>query len=134
MTSEEFNALFDAFHTTVFRLEGLPDYAVGGFDAERLAAFRDGKPMPERSVRTSPWLARIAVTTVNRKAWERVRVVDEPLTEYQRYELLAYQESQAAGEQIRVLTRSEAGEWGSDFWLFDPRCFGRSGGGHGLLP
>ncbi len=121
MTPGGFDALFDSFRTTVFRLESFPSYDVGGSDAERIAAFREGGPIPERSVRTSPWLARLAVATVAGKRWERVRVVDEPLTEYQRYELLAYQESQAAGEEIRVVTRScAAADWGSDFWLFDP--------------
>lgn len=120
MTPGKFDALFDSFHHVAFRLETLPTYDVGGADAARMAAFLAGEPLPERSVRTSPWLARIAVTTVDGKDWERVRVVDEPLTDYQRYELHAYQESQAAGEEIRILPRSRAGQWGPDFWLFDP--------------
>jgi len=119
MTPQEFDALFDSFHVVVFRLETLPAYDVGG-DADRLAAFRAGRPLPERSVRTSPWLARIALSTAEGKQWERVRVVDTPLTEYQEYELLAYQESQAAGERITIAPRSRAIDVGPDFWLFDP--------------
>ena len=120
MTPAEFGACFDRFTATAFRLETLQHYA--GED-ERLEAFRLGLPLPERSVRTSPWLARIAVTTVAGKRWQRVRVVEEPLTEYTRYELASYVESQAAGEEIRVLRRARAvlpsGSLRRDFWLMD---------------
>jgi hypothetical protein len=120
MSTDEFNALFDSFRNLTFRLETLPAYDVGGEDAERLAAFQAGRALPERSVRTSPWLARIARSVVGGKSWERVRVLDDPLTDYQRYELQAYQESQAAGEQIMIVPRTQAEDWDQDFWLFDP--------------
>jgi hypothetical protein len=73
-------------------------------------------------VRTEPWLARIAVTTVAGKSWERVHVVDHPLSEYLRYELEGYVESQAAGEQIKIADRAADESLtglGDDFWLFD---------------
>lgn len=112
----QFQALFDDARATVFRLEGLQTYAVAA-DDEELAAFRTGAPRPERSVRTSPWLARIAVSTVTGGvSWSRVRVIEYPLTEYTRYELVTYVESQAAGEQI-LLTESPAPV--DDFWLID---------------
>ncbi len=57
MTPEEFNAAFDSFRSSAFRLECLQAYAVSAEDA-RLRAFREGLPRPERSVRTSPWLGR----------------------------------------------------------------------------
>jgi hypothetical protein len=118
---EEFDAYFDRFATDVFRLENLQSYAVSQEDA-RLKAFRAGTARPERSVRTEPWLARIAVTTVAGKSWERVHVVDHPLSEYLRYELVGYVESQAAGERILIADRAvdEAlTQLGEDFWLFD---------------
>jgi hypothetical protein len=120
LTTAEFDALFDGFSTTVTRLEALPAYAVGGAEAERLRAFREGRPRPLRSVRTDSWLARIAVSTVtNGKSWTRVRVVDEPMTDYQRYQLQSHRESQAVGELVRIVPRSLAGDVGMDFWLFD---------------
>lgn len=120
----DFDALFDSFRDTVFRMETLPAYHVGGAEADRIAAFQQGRPRPERSVRTSAWLARIAVTTVQAsKRWSRVRVVDEPLTEYQRYQLESYRESQAAGEQVSLVHRARIKDTirdlGPDFWLFD---------------
>lgn len=120
MTTGTFDALFDSFDHTAFRLEALPAYAVGGSEGERLHAFREGLPRPERSVRTSPWLARIAMTTATAgKSWSRVRVVDTPLTDYQRYQMESLRESQAAGEEILVVTRTQVGDVGPDFWLFD---------------
>lgn len=115
----DLNALFDTFTRSAFRLETLPAYDVGGDEAERLAAYRDGRPRPERSVRTSPWLARIASTTAQGKQWQRVRIVDNPLTEYQRYQLESYRESQAVGEEIRIVERAAVGDLGPDFWLLD---------------
>lgn len=121
MTPDELGACFDRFTRTAFRLETLQDYAG---EEDRLRAFRLGLPLPERSVRTSPWLARIAVTTATEdKRWQRVRVVEEPLTEYTQYELASYVESQAAGEEVRILRRDRAvlppGALRRDFWLMD---------------
>ena len=121
-------ACFDLFERSAFRLETLRAYAVGAED-ERLRAFRLGLPRPERSVRTSPWLARIAQTTAAGKSWRRVRVVGWPLTEYERYQMIGYQESAAAGDVIRIADRSahpELAALNRDFWLFDvevPRPF-----------
>ncbi|QYN37113.1 hypothetical protein K1T35_07635 [Pseudonocardia sp. DSM 110487] len=120
MSGQTFDSLFESFERTVFRLEALPAYEVGGADAERFQAYHEGRPLSVRSVRTSPWLARIAVSTVTAgKAWSRVRVVDSPLSPYQRYSLEAYRESQAAGEEIFLAPRSAVRDWGPDFWLFD---------------
>jgi hypothetical protein len=118
----DLNACFDLFERTADRLETLPAYAVGGAEEERLRAFRLGLPRPERSVRTSPWLARIARTTAEGKSWRRIRVLGWPLTEYQRYQLTGYQESAAAGDVIRIADRSAHPELVAldrDFWLFD---------------
>lgn len=119
MTPEDFDAHFDRFRHTVVRLETLPLYDVGGSEADRIDAWRHHRPRPERSVRTTPWLARIAVTTTQGKQWRRVRVLDDPPTEYQRYQLDSYVESQAAGEQIVVASRRDVADTGPDFWLFD---------------
>lgn len=122
MTPAELGACFDRFTATAFRLETLQHYAG---EEDRLRAFSQGLPLPERSVRTSPWLARIAVTTVTGKRWQRVRVIQEPLTEYTRYEMASYVESQAAGEEIRIVRRKDASVLAhsaalrTDFWLMD---------------
>lgn len=118
MTPEEFDALFDQFHSTAFRWEGLPAYDVGGEEAVYIEAMRSGAPVPERSVRTDPWIARIAITTVAGKDWSRLRVVDDPLTEYERFELAAYTEAQVVGDRTSIVRRADVAP-GLDFWLFD---------------
>ena len=118
--SDDFDALFDHFTHSAYRLEALPAYAVSGEDAA-LRAFLDGTTRPERSVRTSPWMRRIAVTTAAGKVWSRTRVHDIPLTDYQRFELPAYLESLAVGDATSMVERSLVGDVGPDFWLFDSR-------------
>lgn len=121
MTPDEFDAVFDQFRASAFRLETLQSYAVSSEDAS-LRAFREGLPRPERSVRTSPWLRRIALTTAAGKRWSRVHVIEEPLSWYIEWELLAYVESAAVGEEIRLADRGQHPELGplrEDFWLFD---------------
>jgi hypothetical protein len=112
-----FDALFDLFTYSSFRYEGLPAYSVAE-EAERIEAWRAGGPRPERSMRTSPWLRRVAVSTAEGKQWSRVRAVDRPLPEYLRYELAGYVENQAVGDRTYLVDRVDAWE-GPDFWLFD---------------
>lgn len=122
--TDEFDALFDQFKRTAFRLETLPAYRVGGQEAAALAAWSEGRPRPERSVRTQPWLARVAATTAQGKRWRRLRVLDEPLTDYQRYQLTSgsYLESMACGDETLLITPTVHEQWVrriGDFWLFD---------------
>jgi hypothetical protein len=121
VTPEEFDACFDRATRDVFRLETLQRYNIPG-EAERIQAWRDGQPRPERSVRTSPWLRRIALTTVQGLRWFRVHLVDHPLSEYLQYQMAGYIESAAAGEEIRIADRAAHGDLrtlDTDFWLFD---------------
>lgn len=118
MTGADLSALFDSVTRTAFRLETLQSYDVSG-EIDSVRAFRDGLPRPERSVRTNPFLRRIALQTAGGVRWSRVRIVEHPLTEYVRYELLGYVESQAAGEQISLVDRDVARDLGPDFWLLD---------------
>ena len=117
----DFAACFDEFRVSAFRLETLRQYAIPAED-ERIVAFRERRPLPERSVRTSPWLRRIADTTAVGKHWSRVHVVDEPLSEYVRFEMVTYRESAQAGEDIRITDRRAdpaLDALQTDFWLFD---------------
>jgi len=110
---------FDQFQVSAFRLETLPQYADPA-EEERIVAFRAGRPLPERSARTSPWLRRVARTSAGGKHWSRIHVVDVPLCEYTRFELVTYTEAAAAGEDIRIADRNPALlGLRTDFWLFD---------------
>jgi hypothetical protein len=122
VTPEEFDAHFDRFAAHVTRLETLPAYDVGGAEAERHAAARSGRARPLRSVRTDPWLARIAVQTIQQgKAWTRVRVIDDPPTAYEVIQLHSYGEAQAVGEEVLIAQRADVPDHDGlgDFWLFD---------------
>ena len=121
VTEADLAELFDRFHVSAFRLETLQTYDVSG-EAVAFRAFREGLPRPERSVRTEPYLAAVARAALAGKLWDRVRIVEFPLSEYTRYALRAYPENQAAGEQVHLVSRSLADErYGQlrDFWLFD---------------
>jgi len=110
---------FENFGSSAFRLETLPTYVVDD-EEPGLAAYRAGLGQPERSVRTSSWLATIAATTAQGRDWRRVRLLTEPLSFYESWELERYLETQACGEQIRLLPRRRHAELeGADFWLFD---------------
>jgi hypothetical protein len=115
LTSADLAACFELFEVSAFRLETLRIYSVPA-EAESLRAFRQGLPLPERSVRTSPWLARIHQTTAAGKSWSRIRVASIPLTEYERYQMHCYPDSARAGEIIWV---APAHMPAGDFWLFD---------------
>jgi hypothetical protein len=120
LTGPEFDQLFQRFadsptSTSVFRWEGREVYAIPR-DEPSLVAFREGTARPERSVRTSPWLARIATSTVAGKEWSRVRRPFD--NEYFRWEVLAYIESQAAGEGIHIARADAAAYRLPDFWWF----------------
>ena len=54
----------------------------------------------------------------------RLRVVDAPLSDYNRFSLALSQHNNTAGEDIRYLVRREAEAAGlpdHDYWLFDSR-------------
>ncbi|MGH3932760.1 MAG: DUF6879 family protein [Pseudonocardiaceae bacterium] len=120
MNIDEFDAVFDRFRVSAFRLETLPRYADD--EDEEFALFLAGQPLPERSTRTVPWLRRVAETTAAGKRWRRVHVLRQPLTDYLRFELIGYQANVEAGEDIRIAdlgAHPELAALHRDFWLFD---------------
>jgi hypothetical protein len=118
---DQLERCFENFHTSAFRLETLRGYIVPA-EADRLAAFLGSAELPEPSSAARVWLKRIASTTAAGKTWQRVRVVSEPLSDYERFELAAYAESAAAGEQILIAKGiSWVSRINKDFWLFDDR-------------
>ena len=127
MSGDILDECFAWYHTSAVRLETLPAYSVGGDEAERIQAWKRGLPLPERSVRTNGYLREVAAGVLAGRERKRIRIADEPLSEYLRYELVGYAESQAAGEEIRIAVRGggtpEArkalAEIASDAWFFD---------------
>jgi hypothetical protein len=104
-----------------FRLEAQQCYAVPAEDAQ-FRAFTEGRPMPsDPQVNRSMQVIRATVAGGCRI--RRVHVVDLPLTAYLRYEMAAYQENIAAGEEVSIAVRSwhpDLAALTEDFVLFDP--------------
>lgn len=114
-------ALLHGFQRSAFRLETLQQYAVEA-EAERFRAWLERRPLPERSVRTSPWLQRLAETTEAGIKWSRVHLVKRPLTDYLGYEFVSYRESARAGQETRIVDLDDHPELAmlhEDFWLLD---------------
>ncbi len=121
MSEKEIYEVVEAFESTAFRLETLPQYLVPQ-DVERLRIFRETGQPPSRTTETSPWLGLIARTTAAGRRWSRVHVVSQPFTEYLRFELLAYRDNAVAGESIGIAdrdTHAALAQLTEDFWLFD---------------
>ncbi|WP_406296608.1 DUF6879 family protein [Embleya sp. NBC_00888] len=116
----------DGFEHTAWRLETRRAYGVAA-ESPRLRAFLAGDADHGRAP-TSEWLDVIRELVRQRKRVERVRLVDEPATDYQRFLLNNAPDNIEAGENIRYLTRRDAERAElpmEDFWLFDSRVIGR---------
>ena len=123
LTAEDFNHLLRYFEHTAFRLEVQPTYAVAD-ERETVAEFLAGEPRPVTAFPFyAAWLDQIRTLTSQGKRVERVRILDEPPTDYQRWEIWSGAYNRDAGEVIRYVTRRRAIEVGlpdmDDWWLFD---------------
>lgn len=73
------------------------------------------------------WLAMVSEAATQGRRFSRVRVVDVPMSDYNRFSHEVAKRNNAAGEDIRYLERGQAQAHGlpdHDFWLFDSRTVG----------
>ncbi|MGA5472514.1 DUF6879 family protein [Streptomyces arboris] len=116
----------DGFEHTAWRLETRREYAADQ-GTEEYREFLQG--IAPRNDEDSPWYANTRAQTAQGKRIERVRLVDEPATDNQRYLLATTPGNLTAGEDIRYLHRSAAAALkfadDGDFWLFDSRVLAR---------
>lgn len=119
--SADLLALYRQATREVFRLEARQQYAVEA-EAAQMRAFAEGRPLPyDPAVQRSMDIIRQATAAGTRIY--RVHVVDLPLTPYLRYEMSAYRENLAAGEEVFIAARSwhhDLAWLTQDFVLFDP--------------
>jgi len=125
ISEEDFLARVRGFRKSAFRLEAREVYALG-YEQEELRRFLDGTPRDPADIDWwRPWFERVVAWTEQGKRIGRVRVVDEPPTDYQRWLLWADPWHDAAGEDIRYIPRSLAVNIGLvrgyDWWLLDDR-------------
>lgn len=118
---DEFGGMFAKLKHSAWRLETRRRYA-SDEETDTYAQFVAGEPVTWYL--DDPWCVGRREQSALGKRFERVRILDEPPTEGQRYLLDNARRNTAVGENIRVLTRSMADELGlphEDFWIFDSR-------------
>lgn len=125
LTPDDFANLFGRFTTEAFRLEVQPVYLVD-YEREAYSDFLRGEPRPGDQYQWfADWLAQISSATSQGRIIRRVRVMDEPPTDYQRFEQWLLPYNLAAGETIHSITRGAAKAAGipitNDWWLFDSK-------------
>lgn len=118
---DEITHLFTDFEHTAWRLETQRGYATDRV-SPNWARFQRGDTFDYDPA--SPWHASVREQSEAGKRYGRVRLVDDPPTEGQRFLLATGLGNAAAGEDIRNLYRADAVRIGLpdyDFWLFDSR-------------
>lgn len=126
ISGSEFAELLRSFDHTAFRLELQREYREPE-EAETLARFQAGDPQdPTEVPMLRAWYDQVRALTSAGRRIERVRVHEDPPTDYQRWERWIGRWNIAAGETMRYLTRAQAHEIGllpaagnADWWLLD---------------
>lgn len=123
ISDNEFTRLLRSFAEDAFYFEAQQTYALDYEEAD-LRQFLAGEPVPPPEVDWwRPWLEQIERLTGDGKRVSRVRVIGDPPTGYQRWQLWSLPWHQRAGEQITYMTRSRAEAVGlpldCDWWLLD---------------
>lgn len=122
----EFLDVLHDFEHTAFRLELQRSYAEPEEDNLYAAFLRGDAPAPTTVPELAEWYDRIASHVATGKRIERVRVQEDPPTDYQRFERWLDRWNVEAGEVMQYLTRARAYEIGllpaagtTDWWLLD---------------
>lgn len=126
LVGAEFLEVLHDFEHTAFRLELQRSYAEPEED-DLFAAYLRGEPGDPMGVsELRLWFTTIAAHVDQGKRVERVRVHEDPPTDYQRFERWLDRWNRQAGEVMRYLTRQRAHEIGllpsagnTDWWLLD---------------
>ena len=123
LSEDEFLNALRTFRASAFRLETRGSYALD-YEQADFDRYLAGSPIPPPELDWwRPWLDRVSRWTQEGKQVSRVRVLDEPPTDYQQWQLWATPWHERAGEDIRHLPRSEAQRnmlpLAHDWWLLD---------------
>jgi hypothetical protein len=119
LSEPAFERLFTNVRRSWFRLETLQRYDVE-YERQEFAAFLRGEPI---DTTPGPWQAMIRAHVAAGRHLARVHVIEEPHSDYVRYELAGYPVNVDVGEDVRVIP-VRRGEWPAglprhDWWLFD---------------
>lgn len=114
MTSNE---PFDTFKSLAFRLEALPDYPVDGGPAPDFLHYLSTGSVP--SGHNGDWAEMIRTARQRGAKVQRLRLVSDPLSAYERFELeKGYGAGVRVGEEIRVALKPVNFKE-PDFWAYD---------------
>jgi hypothetical protein len=121
--TEKLSHWFQHFTRYAWRLEVLDDYS--GTDGEdELREFqRTGCVAPRPP--ENPWRRIIENALARGAEIGRTRLVGHPITPYTEYELAAYEDNVALGEDVQILDRQRLdASWDAapDVWLFDDQA------------
>ncbi|WP_406365323.1 DUF6879 family protein [Streptomyces sp. NBC_00645] len=126
VSGEEFLQLFRDTEHTAYRLEVRTSYGIPEEDEPYRRFLEGADPGTDWF---EPWLNLMREEIGKGKRVERVRLIDDPPSDYLRFELWGTPFNLAAGEDIRFLQRSEAAGVvplpAYDYWLFDSRTVAR---------
>ncbi|WP_328747769.1 hypothetical protein OHT57_19730 [Streptomyces sp. NBC_00285] len=118
---DEWRRTFDAYERDAWRFEAQPTYTMPK-EADNVARFLHGEPKP--ADHNARWHERVHAYVTSGRTIGRVRVVRQPLTDYQRYQFAwGIPGNIAAGEDIRILDATQR-DYGLplseiDWWRFD---------------
>lgn len=121
ISPDEFLGLFDDFQHSAVRLESRSNSDIVA-ERDELRAFLAGDLPVAYPWSETDWTRMVARQTAAGHELERVRVMDDPLTDYNRYMIYTSRWNARAGESIRFLARAEANALDlpdHDFWVFD---------------
>ena len=105
VTQDEFAGMFRTFRESAFHLETRGFYAMT-YERDAFQRFLDGQPVPPSGLPWwQAWLDQMQELAPQGKRIGRVRVLSEPPSDYQRWELWGTSWHIEAGEEIRYMSR-----------------------------
>ncbi|WP_213011904.1 DUF6879 family protein, partial [Paractinoplanes toevensis] len=126
LTNAEFAEQLRTYKRTAYRFEVQPFYTVDG-EQESFQRFLEGRPVSPYDVdEDRAWLEMVKQHAAEGRQMARVRVHEDPATDYQRWMRWRGDFNTAAGETIHYFTVKQATEAGllsavapRDWWFFD---------------
>lgn len=113
----DFDKLFEIFQEEAFRLETLSVYDVPE-EIDAIKEFKEtGKVINNID---DEWMNLLKIG----KPVKRLRLLSNPLSNYELFELEIYKSNIKCGEDIRVINRNGFKEELQDFWIFDMKWIG----------
>ena len=121
LTPAQFLAQFDSYKRSALRLESRSQTDVPAERVE-LQAFLSGELSEVRNWEHDDWTRLVTRQTAAGRPMRRVRVMDDPLTDYNRFMIFCGHRSVSVGEDVRYLARADANALDlpdHDFWILD---------------